>query len=338
MNSQKNNTLELLKLFSSYMVIFIHISFYGGLDVVVDTLARFAVPFFFLISGFYSYKITSEKIKKGIRNVFTLLILATVCYTIYNILPLLLKGNINGAVFYFNKYIDINFLIKLFIFNVSGSSGHLWYLFALIYVYAIFYFVTVRRLNEKVIFITSFLLLFLQILSGEFLSVLGIVTPIPIVRNFALIGIPFFGLGLLAKKHENKLCSIPNYVIVISVIIGSFVSILSRYLFGKNELYIGSLFVVFALVCVFIKYSTVQYSSFFKELEGCSTYIYIFHMMIADIINKMYHALLGINLNSSVILTNMHPILVCIATTVFAYCIKQIPKLFANKSKGKFAG
>ena len=49
--------------------------------------------------------------------------------------------------------------------------------------------------TEKVIFIVSFSLLFLHILLGECLSALGIVVPIPIVRNFALMGIPFFALG-----------------------------------------------------------------------------------------------------------------------------------------------
>lgn len=63
------------------------------------------------------------------------------------------------------------------------------------YVYVVFYFVTMLRLNEKVIFIVSFSLLFLHILLGECLSALGIVVPIPIVRNFALMGIPFFALG-----------------------------------------------------------------------------------------------------------------------------------------------
>ena len=60
-NTQKNNTLELLKLFASYMVVFIHVLFYGNLGDAVDALARFAVPFFFLVSGYYSYQITCKK-------------------------------------------------------------------------------------------------------------------------------------------------------------------------------------------------------------------------------------------------------------------------------------
>ena len=65
MNYQKSSTLELLKLFTSYMVLFIHVKFYDKLGTVVETVARFAVPFFFLVSGFHSYEITCDKIKKG---------------------------------------------------------------------------------------------------------------------------------------------------------------------------------------------------------------------------------------------------------------------------------
>ena len=40
---------------------------------IVDALARFAVPFFFLVSGYYSYQITCKKIKKTPERAFFLL-------------------------------------------------------------------------------------------------------------------------------------------------------------------------------------------------------------------------------------------------------------------------
>ena len=68
MDKQKNNTLELLKLFASYMVVFIHVVFSGHIGVALEMLARFAVPFFFLVSGFYSYKISPHKIKNRMKK------------------------------------------------------------------------------------------------------------------------------------------------------------------------------------------------------------------------------------------------------------------------------
>lgn len=334
MKAPKNYTLELLKLFASYMVVFIHVMFYGKTGVAMNTLARFAVPLFFLISGYYSFQITSEKITKRIKRLLGLSAFATVCYTLFNVAALLSKGTAGGVVSYFERYLDIKTLIKIFIFNVPVSSVHLWFLLALVYTYLIFYFTKVFRFNEKIVFFVSFSLLFLNILLGEGLSASGIRVPVPIVRNFALMGIPFFALGLFTKKHENKLRSIPDYVLVIAVLIGVIESLLSRYFFGKNELYVGSLFVLFAIVTVFIKYPNVKCPQFVYTLSGCSTYIYIFHIMISRVIHQIYK-LLAFDFNASVILKYAHPLIVCVVSTAFAYGITQLINVLSSK-KARF--
>lgn len=332
MNAQKNYTLELLKLFASYMVVFIHVLFYGQMGVIMDTLARFAVPLFFLVSGYYSFQIRDEKIKKRIIKLLTLFIIAAVCYTLLNVIPFVLRGNANGISAYFSNYLNIATLIKAIVFNVPVSATHLWYLLASIYVYIVFYFVTVLHLNEKLVYFVSFALLFLHILLGECLTAVGILVPRTIMRNFALMGIPFFVLGLFVKKHDNKLKNVPNHVIIIAVVIGVFASLFSRYSFGENQLYIGSLFILFAMVATFIKYSTAKYPPFLNALSGCSTYIYIFHIMISVVINEIYK-LFNINFNSSVVLQYVHPIIVCIVSTAVAYGIIQFLKLFSAKKQ-----
>lgn len=331
MSSKKNQTLELFKLLASFMVVFIHVPFYDQAGVIFNTLARFAVPLFLLISGFYSYQIPLKSIKKRIRNVLTILVLSVVCYTLFNMASLLAKGNIGGILLYFGQYINWSTLVKLLLFNMPVCATHIWYLYAIIYVYIIFYIATAIRLNEKIIFAASFILLFLHILLGEGLSIIGISIPIIFIRNFAFMGIPFFGLGLLAKKYENKIFTIPNYVSIIFAITGVITAIVSQFLFGTNELYIGSILILFAIVCVFIKYSTTKFPSFLTSLEGCSTYIYIFHIMIASVFSKIY-AFFGFDKNSSIILKNIHPLIVCICSTIFAYIIVQI---FKKVSKAK---
>ena len=330
MNTQRNHTLELLKLFASYMVVFIHVLFYGKMGIVVDALARFAVPFFFLVSGYYSYKISLEKIKKRIKKLLVLLISSAVCYTVFEIVKLL-KYNPDELAVFLNKYTDISTYINLLVFNVSISSGHLWYFLAIIYVCIIFYFVTKFGIKEKVIFITSLLLLLLHVVLGECLSVLGIVMPIHYVRNFLLMGVPFFALGLFVNKHQDKLEKLPNYMIFVFALIGIFETVTSRLLFGANELYIGSLFILAAIVCVFIKCANVKYPAFLTALEGCSTYIFIFHIIISTVI-LIICGIIGIDIYSSVTLQNLYPIAVCVASTVFSYILIRILK---KVGKGK---
>jgi hypothetical protein len=158
------------------------------------------------------------------------------------------------------------------------------------------------------------------------LSAFGIILPDILIRNFALMGLPFFALGLFSKKYQQKFLCIPNFVILLFVIIGISGCLLSRYFFGKKELYIGSLFILFAFVCVFIKYPTIKYPKFLLALEGCSTYIYIFHNMLSKSFESIYTTL-GINLKSSVLLENLHPIIVCISSTLFSYILIKILKI-----------
>ena len=322
MNTQKNNTLELLKLFSAYMVVFIHIPFHGQVGVAVDALARFAVPFFFFVSGYYSYQITCEKIKKRIQNILSLLIFSAVGYTIFEIVKLL-KYNRDGLVTFFHKYTELSTYVAFFMFNSPVNFGHLWYLLAILYVYVIFYFVTKLHIKEKVIFAISLLLLLLSLVLGEGLSLFGIVLPLPIVRNFATMGIPFFALGLFAKKYECKFRSIPHYAIPILAAIGALESVISAYLFGTKELYVGSLFVLSAMICVLIQYSDAKIPSALTALEGCSTYIYIFHIMVSTVLFIIY-GVFGLDIYASVALENLHSIVVCVASTIVAYVFIKI--------------
>ena len=324
MNIQKNNTLELLKLFSSYMIVFIHVPFGGKVGEAMDVLARFAVPFFFLVSGYYSYQINCEKIKKRIQNILSLLVFSMVSYTVFEII-MLLKYNREGLAVLFNKYTQLSTYIGFFVFNAPVNFGHLWYLLAIFYVYIIFYFVTKFNVKEKVIFTISLFLLALNLLLEEGLSLFGIVLPIPVVRNFATMGIPFFALGLFVKKHESKFRSIPDYVTPVFIAFGALVSLISAYFLGTNELYVGSLFILTAIICVFVKRADAKTPPFLTALEGCSTYIYIFHIMISTVIFIIY-GVLGIDIYSSVILENLHPVIVCVASTVFAYLFIKISK------------
>ena len=147
MKSKRNQTLELIKLMASYMVVFIHVPFYGRVDTIVDAIARFAVPLFFFVSGFFSYGITTEKIKKRMWHVIKLFLVATVIYTIKNVGVLVAKNDTEGLVAYFLNYTNIKTLIKLFVFNWAVASG-LWHFLALLYVYIIFYFVIAFELTD----------------------------------------------------------------------------------------------------------------------------------------------------------------------------------------------
>ena len=150
--SQKNMTLEILKVFASYMVVFIHILFYGSVGTVMDALARFAVPLFFLISGFYSYGISPEKILKRTKHILYLFLFTAICYHALKILPLLLARDFEGLRLFVGKYLDIKAFLILLLFNEPAQGLYTWYFLAAIYVYLCFYVATRCKLKSKLLF------------------------------------------------------------------------------------------------------------------------------------------------------------------------------------------
>lgn len=330
MGAKRNATLELFKLIAAYMVVFIHVSFEGGFGIVVDSLARFAVPLFFLISGFFSYGITAPKIKKRIKNIAILIVFSSVLYTAVNLLLLPVEKDFSGIGAYFGMYLDIKIWLKLLLFNIPPSSLHLWYLFAALYVYLIYLFVKAVRFKEKTVFSAAVILLILHLLISEGLSLFGFSVPTLVVRNFVMMGLPFFGLGLMAKKYESKLRAVPNKTAVVLAVLGSAESVASYCFFGKKELYIGTLPVLLLLVVLFVKYSEAVYPRFVSALSGCSTYIYVLHIMTARLIKTAY-TLFGIDLDASVILTSLHPLIVCAVTTLLSYLMLRINRSLHKK-------
>jgi surface polysaccharide O-acyltransferase-like enzyme len=331
-NRQKNETLDLIKLFASYMVIFIHVTFHGQLGYAMDALARFAVPIFFLVSGFFSYRISPDKIKSRARAILKLLIIAVVVYTLFNVVMLATSGGVTEIVGYFRSYADLTTLAKLILLNVPVSSVHLWYLFAMLYVYVAFYFATVLRLSEKVMWVISFSLLGVHLLLGEFLSFFDMAVPYSLLRNFLFMGIPFFGLGLFARKHEEALRTVPASVIWAFLAVGMLESVCSRLLGRRNELYLGSVLILFGLVIEFIRHSHVTYPRWVNELTRCSTYIYLFHIAIASVFTRIY-ALFQLSTANFPVLKNLHPLLVCVASTALAFGINKLVDLVSFKKK-----
>ena len=76
----RNVPLDLLKLISAYMIIFIHITFPGEFGKIIDCIARFGVPIFFMCSGYFCYNNDYIKIKKKIIHILWLLCFSGSCF------------------------------------------------------------------------------------------------------------------------------------------------------------------------------------------------------------------------------------------------------------------
>lgn len=320
---QRNSTLDLIKLFAAYMVVFIHVNFPGLFGSSVTALARFAVPLFFVASGFCSYQITTDRIKQRILHILRLIFLSVLIYTLYKVSIFILKSDFVGLYQHFRDFLNIKSILKLLAFNIPFHATYLWYLFAILYTYFVFYIITANKIKDRPVFMISFVLLAVHLLLGEGLSIFGIRIKNVFVRNFVLMGIPFFGIGLFAAKYQKKLAMIPRLAIILCMAGGIVAVLLSRFLIGPNELYLGSVFILFAFILAIIKFEAVQYPRIVTLLANCSTYVYILHTMISPVVKRIY-LLAGIDYQSLAWLHVIHPLLICLISTVLAYWLNKL--------------
>lgn len=315
MSKSRNYTLELMKLLAAYMVVFIHVPFYGQGGQTMSALARFAVPLFFVVSGFYSYQMPADRYLKRAKNIFLLFLIGMGFFTTCKMGLFVLSRDIQGIPAYFGEYLDAAALTKLLVFNVPVHADYLWYLLAMLYVYSLFYLLVKFRVPENVVFAGGITLLVLFLILGEGKSLVG--EPF-VLRCFIDKGIPFFVLGQLAKKYAQRLRSLPAYVAWSAIVFGVAATLVSRFALREQETYLGSVLIVLGLIAISVKYADAHYPSWVRELTSCSTYIYLTHAVLSGIMMRGY-AMVGINYAASMVLQCVHPLLVCVVSTVFAY-------------------
>lgn len=121
--------------------------------------------------------------------------------------------------------------------------------------------------------------------------------PFYYVRNFACVGLPYFTIGMLLKRHKSRVLNFDNLQILASggVILFSLTSLAEDRLltwFDMNatrDHYISSTFLAVSLFLLFLSLKQSKVNVFSKLGEKDSLYIYIFHplfMTFFSVANK----------------------------------------------------
>ena len=272
-------SLDVLKLIASYVVVFIHFKFSGLTGDIVDALARFAVPVFFMVSGYFAYSNSTEKIISKMKNIIKIYFWGAVIYFCFYGTMTLYDSGIKTAIWYGISYFNPVNVVKFIVFNVPRSSEHLWFLVALIYVYGLHYFIAKWKIKDSIYLWTGVVLLAIHLLLGVGLSSMGIVVPICVIRNFLFMGYPFYCIGMLIRKNEDLVHEKITYKrAMILILFGVIETVISYFICGGNELYIGSVLVAVALLLISLKTKDIQINEKVIKLSQTSTGIYLIHI------------------------------------------------------------
>ena len=221
------------------LVVLIHCTFPGMFGEIIKAVARSAVPFFFITTGYFLYRNNREqqkiKLKYNIKKIFRLTITVGFVYIILRSIISILENG--GTVFnWLYSNIGKKDIIYFIVFNrCVFICVIMWYFFALLYVLGIYYFFNKFNINKKVIMILVILLLCIALIAGEWLKL-----PWFVIGNFLLVGFPFFSIGYLIRAYSID-SSISSKYIKYLIIFGILCSISEYFIFGDIYIYAGSI-------------------------------------------------------------------------------------------------
>ena len=306
-----NSFIYAIKFIACLFVITIHAPFPGTFGDVIYALSKFAVPFFFAISGRFllvkrdgSYAKNTVEIREFTKYRLIKLLKVTAivyaCHLFFSLCYFLSKGWSFGYWIHdkFNAFeTRIFFLFNSgrYIYDESYVFDHLWYLFALIYVYIlIIIFAPVLRKWYKWLIVILLGMLFF----GEILQTVYPIRPFEIsittwyiLRNWLFVGMPFVLVGVVFaditlkrkndigqdKYNEKAKALLPRNLLILSL--GCALSIIEKFVFGNKEVYIGSVIMVLALLM--ISECGINSGNVLTYLgKRASSLIYFYHVMI----------------------------------------------------------
>lgn len=332
-------SIDFMRVICAFMVVIIHTQSIGGNDVwgyiISQIIPRVAVPFFFMISGYFlSLSLTK---KRDIRIIFKYLKRVIITYTLWSIiyyiisLPYIIRNNV--PIGKATKHFMINF------FSI-GSSYHLWYFPALIFsvlVLAIFY-----KFNKLKLLIVLSILLYMIGLLGIAYHGIGIKIPIlnllynspqftPISR-VVLMGVPFFVLGHIlniGKEYFTKVSSIGSWTISIAITVCFLLEIiLVKNLGISNNITVTTFLYLLTgwILILCIKNPMLNIVKHSMKLRYISNFTYYSHPIYITIVDTFFSKIF----NQS--LTQLPEVLiVCLLTTITAIIITKIDNIYLLK-------
>ena len=244
----RNHAVDIMRIVASFFVLICHIPFPDPAALYTKAAARFAVPFFLMVTGWYLYRENDQDALKTARKFFfsavrfTLFSLAFVC--VMNVLNYIIMGlppfgwltdETSGLG---SPEIRSEFLLHNYTLFLSPV---LWYLFGLVYALAVYLLLVRFRLVRFAAWLIL-PLIGLNLYRGEWVG-----EPWYHQATWLFMSLPFLLAGgfLKAKGICRKVPALLSWLMIPAGIL--FTLVLEVPHFGTQILYAGTLPVVFGI-------------------------------------------------------------------------------------------
>lgn len=308
LGTKKNTVIEGCKLLASLFVVFLHVPFPGNFGKYIDILSRFAVPFFFLVTGYYNYNASVRKISRRLLHIARLTLYACLFYIGWYSLLFLCYGD--SVLSYLSSVFTMPKILNWLILNMNPFSDHLWYLSALLYCYIFFWIYTAlfhKKAGYVPLYILGFCLLCCTLLLDGPVSSFVMYIPHYIYRNVWFMGSSGFILGIflhdISAKYPRML-QIPSFWHMLLILSGGILALLQRKAIGASEISVGSIIAACGLLLYGLNNTAVSFRSpclqnFAIHTGRYSTTIYIIHLAVLNLYQAQMLSHIGKALGSA---------------------------------------
>lgn len=316
---QRNNSIDIFRYICAVLVVIIHTEpFYtgelSGLGIFLKQfLARIAVPFFFVVSGYFFFNkafIGKASLSSVWKQVKTYLFWS-VPYFLVNIWVLSDEG---VGVFELVKKIVIDFFFL-------GSYYHFWFFPALIYASLISYAIY-KSIGFRALLIISIPLYIFGLLGTTYAQLLSDVPVLSDIFGFQyfaglyrilMTGFPFYVLGGVVVKLKEIIVFKKriNEILVLIGVCFAFMVEKVILLFCNLPIYDPNTLMLYPLVALVVilllNHPLYGYERISVNARLCANFIYYVHPAFLLITDRVVVAVLG---------KSLHSVLMCVITVI----------------------
>lgn len=341
MKQKRFNNYDLLRIICAIGVIFIHVSalYIDKIQKTHNTLyilmyngiGRFAVPVFFMLTGtFFLHNSKNKDFKyfynKYLKRIIILTIAFSIIYIVYRIL------------FMISKEIEIIEIKTLIIDVVTGKPYyHMWYMYMLIIIYLLIPFVIkfkdeIGEDNFKKISLIYFVFSMICLWTSDF--------KIQYNPGMAILYLAYVNLGYIISNMKKKFTVINSIIMLIlsfgiEICLAVFLNCNIENIKDNIKLFAPySLAISISSILIYIAFSNLKIEKNFYFLSNLTVYIYFVHIIVYEILYKIYTTILNkYNYNeiNHIIEIPLFSMIVFICSLIIAYLCDVVIKKYLIK-------
>ena len=282
MQTRRNETIDIVRIIASFFVVLCHITLPPPFTEYAVALARFAVPFFFMVSGMYIIKETEEKTRASVIRALKATVRLTVISSIFIACINTLVCVINDRPMFewFTSYWKGAAVFSFLICNRARFlSSVMWYLFGYIYTLTAYLILLRFRLLKKAY------CLIIPLLAANLIAAQMVGDKWYYVGNWLFTGIPFVLLGSFLSGHRDMLSKISVGRAWCLIAGGAVLTCGEEYITNVQIIALGTIPTVLGIFALIDAYKNKSYPPFISWFgRKCSMYVFILHCSLRDMI------------------------------------------------------